>query len=207
MESSKFSASSGEEPVSARRGDAQAHNPGCAKTLFIDIVMPYLDDAYDLARWLTGSKTDAQDVVQTASLRALRGIESLSSANARAWLLAIVRNTAYDWLRKNRSSTVIFTDDLCDRQRAEYNKLETATPEAMLIEKEDRGLLQSAIGALPMHHRETLMLRELKGFSYREIAVLTGTSIGTTMSRLYRARRQLAAQLRENHASDAVLHG
>jgi RNA polymerase sigma factor (sigma-70 family) len=164
-------------------------------------VAPYLGDAYVLARWLTGSGPDAEDVVQEASLRALRGIDKFEIRSARAWLLTIVRNTAYDWLRKNRSGSMLFVDNVEDIESANLGKLDAVTPEAAFIQSEGVTLLESAILALPPHYRETLVLREVQDLGYRDIAQLTGVSIGTTMSRLFRARRLVIAHLKKNGAS------
>jgi RNA polymerase sigma factor (sigma-70 family) len=164
---------------------------------FNRVIAPYLGDAYSLGRWLTGSGPDAEDIVQEASLRALRGIDGLADGSARAWLLAIVRNTTYDWLRKNRPKALLYVDDVDDVAGASH-ETDTPTPEAALLEHEASALFESAMLSLPIHFRETLVLREVQDLSYREIAKLTGTSVGTTMSRLYRARRLVIGQLREN---------
>jgi RNA polymerase sigma factor (sigma-70 family) len=208
MEFLTSAAQCGAEPMSAPQNVLpQRRCPKCDKAKFIDVITPYLDDAFVLARWLTGSRIDAEDVVQDASLRALRGIDSLCNRNARGWLLAIVRNAAYDWLRKNRSGTVIFTNDLEAAQGAEPGEPDATTPETVLMKMQDTRMLESAIGALPTHYRETLVLRELRGLTYREIAGVTGASVGTTMSRLFRARRQLIAELRNSGARDSSSPG
>jgi RNA polymerase sigma factor (sigma-70 family) len=173
---------------------------GCspdALARFSAVVAPYLGDAYALARWLTGSGPDAEDVVQEASLRALYGIDKFANGSARAWLLTIVRNTAYDWLRKNRSKSMIFVDDVEDVEGAR-DESDIHTPEAAFLKNEESQLVESAVSALPLHYRETLVLREVQGMSYREIADLTGNSIGTTMSRLFRARRLVIEHLKNS---------
>jgi RNA polymerase sigma factor (sigma-70 family) len=177
---------------------------GCspdALARFDAVVAPYLGDAYALARWLTGSGPDAEDVVQDASLRALYGIDKFANGSARAWLLTIVRNTAYDWLRKNRSKSMVFVDDVEDVEGAR-DESDIRTPEAVLLKNEEARLVESAVLALPLHYRETLVLREVQGLSYRDIAELTGISIGTTMSRLFRARRLVIEQLNKRGSSD-----
>jgi len=174
---------------------SQAHSWD-AVARFTSVIAPYLDDAYGLARWLTGSGPDAEDVVQDASLRAFRGIDKFANGSARAWLLAIVRNTAYDWLRKNRAGTVIFVDDVGEIGGAELSESGTPTPEAALLQSEEATLLGSAISALPTHYREMLVLREVQGLSYRDIAQIAGISMGTTMSRLFRARRLVITHLK-----------
>src|SRR3954454_944969 len=160
---------------------------------FRRIVMPHIDEAYRLAHWLTGNRTDAEDVVQDASLRAFRAIREYAGGNARSWVLSIVRNTAYSWLRKNRSSAVVTVEDLeaVELERAEPLEIQVETPEASLIAKADAEQLRTAIAALPMPFRETLVLRDLEGLDYREIAEATQVPIGTVMSRLARARRKL----------------
>jgi RNA polymerase sigma factor (sigma-70 family) len=167
------------------------------RALFARVVLPHLGDAFALARWLTGNRADAEDVVQDACLRALRGISRFSGANARAWMLTIVRHTAYTWLGKNRPAALVMTDDLEAVERAEFSRgggdTEAAnkTPEAALIAKADAARLQAAIGQLPPPFRETLVLRDLQGLDYKEIAAVTGVPIGTVMSRLARARQRL----------------
>jgi len=159
--------------------------------------MPHLGDAYSLAHWLTGDAVDADDVVQEAALRAFRAIGSFAGRNARAWTLTIVRNTAFSWLAKHRRGTVVAVDDLEAVERAqalpgrEGAQANPATPETELIAKADAARLEAAIAALPMPFRETLVLRELQGLDYREIAEVTEVPVGTVMSRLARARRRL----------------
>jgi len=159
--------------------------------------MPHLGDAYSLAHWLTGDAADADDVVQEAALRAFRAIGSFAGRNARAWTLTIVRNTAFSWLAKHRRGTVVAVDDLEAVERAqalpgrEGAQANPATPETELIAKADAARLEAAIAALPMPFRETLVLRDLQGLDYREIAEVTEVPVGTVMSRLARARRRL----------------
>jgi RNA polymerase sigma factor (sigma-70 family) len=158
-------------------------------------VMPYLNDAYRLARWLTGNRSDAEDVVQDAFLAAFRGIGNLSGGNARAWVLTIVRHAAYQWLRKNRPAALVFVEDLESVTLDLSAAPEVETPEAALIAKTEARLLEEAIAALPVIPRETLVLREVQGLTYREIAEVTGVPIGTVMSRLARARGQVIAAM------------
>jgi RNA polymerase sigma factor (sigma-70 family) len=164
---------------------------------FTSVVMPHLDAAYNLAHWLTGNRTDAEDVVQDASLRAFRAIDKFAGGNARAWVLCIVRNTACSWLRKNRPTAVVTVEDL-EAVEAAYAKpadRERETPEAALIAKADAEHLRAAIAALPTPFRETLVLRDIEGLDYREIAEATEVPIGTVMSRLARARGRLIATI------------
>ncbi len=170
---------------------------GDNRTRFANVVIPHLDDAYGLARWVTGNRADAEDVVQEACLRAFRGIDGFSGGNGRAWVLTIVRNTAYDWLRKNRSATVIHVDDLeaIERMQLADDAAAGDNPEAALIARADEAKLEAAIASLPALFRETLVLRDVQGLDYREIATITGVPIGTVMSRLARARRRVIETL------------
>lgn len=167
---------------------------------FRTIVMPYIDDAYRLAHWLTGNRTDAEDVVQDASLRAFRAIREFAGGSARSWMLSIVRNTAYSWLRKNRPTAVVTVEDLAavELENTKPGDPNVETPEAALIAKVDAGKLRAAITALPAPFRETLVLRDIEGLDYREIAEATEVPIGTVMSRLARARHRLIATLKED---------
>jgi RNA polymerase sigma-70 factor (ECF subfamily) len=164
---------------------------------FTSVVLPHLDAAYNLAHWLTGNRTDAEDVVQDASLRAFRAIHKFAGGNARAWVLCIVRNTACSWLHKNRPTAVVTVENL-EAVEAAYAKpadQNGETPEAALIAKSDVEHLRAAIAALPTPFRETLVLRDIEGLDYREIAEATEVPIGTVMSRLARARGRLIATI------------
>ena len=169
-----------------------------SKARFANVVTPHLDDAYGLARWVTGNRADAEDVVQEACLRAFRGIGGFTGGNGRAWLLAIVRNAAYDWLRKNRSPAVVHVDDLeaVERMQPADDAVPSGNnPEAALIARAEEARLEAAIASLPAVFRDTLVLRDVQGLDYREIAVITGVPIGTVMSRLARARGRVIATL------------
>ena len=150
---------------------------------FDQVVLPHLDSAYNLARWLTRNEHDAEDVVQEAFLRALRFFGGFHSGNARAWLLAIVRNTCYDWLRRHRPSEAADPFD----EEVHSAGDESPTPEDLVIAQADRLRLREALEALPLAWREVLILRELEGLSYKEIADVAGIKMGTVMSRLARA--------------------
>jgi RNA polymerase sigma factor (sigma-70 family) len=150
------------------------------------VVLTHLDDAYGLARWLTGNRTDAADVVQEACLNAFRSIESFSNGNSRAWLLTIVRNAAYSWMLKNRPAALVIVEDIEGVGLSRSSDLDIETPETTLIAKTDARRLEGAIAALPAPFRETLVLRDVHGLSYREIAEVTGAPDGTVMSRLAR---------------------
>jgi RNA polymerase sigma factor (sigma-70 family) len=168
---------------------------------FRSVVVPHLADAYALARWLTGDRADAEDVVQEACLRAFRAIGTFAGVNSRAWVLTIVRHAAYTWLGKNRSAALVMVDDLEAVEQREAGRGVTPTeatpqtPEAALIAKADAARLESAIAELPVPFRETLVLRDIQGLDYREIADVTKVPIGTVMSRLARARRRLIARI------------
>jgi RNA polymerase sigma-70 factor, ECF subfamily len=159
--------------------------------LFEQMVLPHLDAAYNLARWLTSNDHDAQDVVQEACLRAFKFFGSFRGENARAWLLTIVRNTFYGWLKKNRSPET--TLELDDEALAVEDV--SANVEAINLRLADAKAVQRAIAELPVEFREVVVLREMEGFSYKEIADLAAVPIGTVMSRLARARKQLQKRL------------
>ena len=173
------------------------------RTRFANVVLPHLGDAYALARWLARNDSDAEDIVQEACLRAFRGIAGFGNINPRGWVLSIVRNTAYTWLKKHRDPKVVAVDNVEDVERAGVAldlDLGPASPETSLIEQADAARLEAAIAALPVEFRETLVLRDVEGLDYRTIAEVTGVPIGTVMSRLARARRRLMAQLGKESA-------
>jgi RNA polymerase sigma-70 factor (ECF subfamily) len=175
------------------------------RTRFANVVLPHLGDAYALARWLARNESDAEDIVQEASLRAFRGIAGFGNVNARAWVLSIVRNTAYTWLKRHRDTKVVGVENVEDVEHARADTgvdwaSAPASPEAALIERADAARLEAAIADLPLEFRETLVLREVEGFDYRAIAEITGVPIGTVMSRLARARRRLMLQLGKDAA-------
>ena len=153
---------------------------------FEECVLPHLGAAYNLARWLTRHADDADDVVQEAYLRAYQFFDGFHGGDGRAWLLRIVRNTCYTWLEKNRPREPAATFD-----ETRHSTAAGAGPEAPLVESEDRELLRRALAELPEEYRETIVLRELEGLTYKEIAAITGAPIGTVMSRLARARQRL----------------
>ena len=158
---------------------------------FEEVVLPHLDDAYNLARWLTRNTEDAQDVVQEAYLRAFRFFDGFRGGNARIWLLKIVRNTCYTWLHQNRAghSTAPFDEQI------HTDTSESQSPETLLLRKADRQLLNRTLEELPPAFREVLVLLELEGLSYKEIAEVLDIPIGTVMSRLARARHRLRETL------------
>jgi len=163
------------------------------------MVPPLVDDAFALARWLAGNATDAEDIVQEAALRALNALETASVEKPRAWFLRIVRNAALTWMAKNRSRTLAFAgdgEDLAALEPADADHDEQS-PEAILIAAEDGERVRLAIAALPPALREALILREVNGLAYREIAEAIEAPVGTVMSRLARARAALAKMLEE----------
>jgi len=156
---------------------------------FEQLVLPHIDAAFNLARWLLRGRSDAEDVAQEALLRACRFFGGFNGGDARAWLLQIVRNTCYTWLEKNRPMELSMEFD------EELHQQTNATPETLAIIADDRKRLTLALETLPPRFREVLVLRELEGCSYKEIATITSIPIGTVMSSLSRARRQLYSAL------------
>jgi RNA polymerase sigma-70 factor (ECF subfamily) len=152
---------------------------------FEQLVLPHVDAAFNLARWLLRGRDEAEDVAQGAFLRACRFFQGFQGGDARAWLLQIVRNTCYAWLEKNRplEQSVEFDEEL-------YLWID-CSPETLAIAGDDRERLTRALDALPTRSREVIVLRELEGCSYKEIAAIASIPIGTVMSSLSRARRQL----------------
>jgi RNA polymerase sigma-70 factor, ECF subfamily len=162
---------------------------------FAQVALPHLDAAFNLARWLTRSDHDASDVVQEAYLRAMRHFAGFRGDQGRPWLLKIVRNTCFSWLRENRPAELTAIDD------EDHSRIEGAAPEAdeppnVAQRHADREQINRAIAALPAAFREVLVLRELEDLSYREIARIADIPLGTVMSRLARARGLLQLALR-----------
>ena len=158
---------------------------------FERVVMPHLSAGYNLARWLTRNDHDAQDVVQEAYLRAVRSFDRYRGGDPRSWLLTIVRNTCYTWLRQNRDPELAGALGKTNEGWVEVSADPAGQPEVQFIRAADRRLLQEALELLPAEFREALVLRELEGLSYKEIADITDVPLGTVMSRLARARQQL----------------
>jgi len=178
-------------PGRSRNGPGSVPEPN-QLTRFEQVVLPHLDAAYNLARWLTRNGHDAEDVVQEAYLRAFKFFSGFHGGNGRAWLLTIVRNTSYTWLQQNRRHEL--TTDLDEVQEIESHD---PGPETLLQQSIDHALLREALEALPVEYREVVILRELEGFSYKEIADLADVPLGTVMSRLARARKRLQQYLSE----------
>lgn len=162
--------------------------------LFAETVLPYLDDVLTLAKWLTGSASDAEDVTQEVCVRALKALERGPAQNARAFMLTVTRNTAFTWLKRNRPRALVLTDD---PEAAAGGETETApAPDAAMIAAADASEVEAALAALPLPFREVLVMREINELSYREIAEATGVPIGTVMSRLARARKLMLVALK-----------
>jgi RNA polymerase sigma-70 factor (ECF subfamily) len=170
----------------AADGQSRAAPPGVASAL-----LAHLDAAHNLAHWLTGNDHDAQEIAQEAYLRAIRSAGTFRGGDERSWLLSIVRNLSFDFLRRNK---VVRMNALPENASfAEPD--ESANPAAILQRSENIDLVRAAIASLDPEFREAIVLREMEGMSYKEIADLAGVPIGTVMSRLARARRNLARAL------------
>jgi RNA polymerase sigma-70 factor (ECF subfamily) len=167
---------------------------------FEQAVLPHLDAAYNLARWLMRNEQDAQDVAQEAYLRAFRFFPGFRGGDARAWLLKIVRNTCYSWLHANRplQEATEFDENLLPPDSCALN------PEEAVLQSDSNAQLRKALEKLPPNYREVLILRELEGMSYKEIAGITGMPAGTVMSSLSRARGQLRQILTSDMKRDTV---
>jgi RNA polymerase sigma factor (sigma-70 family) len=152
---------------------------------FEQTVLPHLNAAYNLARWLTRNSHDAEDVVQESYLRAFRAFDSFEGPDGRAWLLAVVRNTCFSMLRKNKNQPAVEFDET-------YTAADPSPDaEAVLISEAALGSLQDCLEALPLEFREVIVLRELEEMSYKEISDVARVPVGTVMSRLARARKRL----------------
>src|SRR5216110_3224004 len=154
---------------------------------FEETMLPHMDAAHNLARWLLRNEQDAQDVVQEAYLRAFKSFAGFHGGNGRAWLLTIVRNTSYTLLKKNRS--VDFTTSFDEEIHLAGH--ESVSPATILEHSEDADLIKEAMDELPAEFREILALRHQEGLSYKEIAEIAQIPPGTVMSRLARARAKL----------------
>ena len=162
------------------------------------VLLSYLDAAYNLARWLTRDAHDAEDVVQNAYLRAVKSFGGFHGGDGRAWLLAIVRNACYTWLqaKRGRASEAAFDETRHGAAAADES------PEHLLLRQEDRQWVRRAVEALPVELREVVVLRELEGLSYKEIAAVADIPLGTVMSRLARARERLQQHLSEQQPKE-----
>src|SRR5262245_26327199 len=185
-------------PVQAA-GDTQVPEP-TTRTRFEDAVVPHLNAAYNLARWLTRNDQDAEDVVQEAYVRAWKFFGSFRGGESRPWLLTIVRRTCYTWLQHHRAQELVTAFD--DERHSVAN--EEANPETLLLHRVHAQELRQALEALPLEFREVIVLRELEDCSYKEIAAITDVPLGIVMSRLARARQRLQHGL-VSHAQGGLL--
>lgn len=157
-------------------------------TLFEQTVLPHLNAAYNLARWLTRNSHDADDLTQEAFLKAFRSFESFQGSDAdagRAWLLTVVRNTCFTWLRRKGNEPVEAFDERL------HAAAEAPDAESILLNQAALGSLKDCIEGLPLEFREAIVLRELEELSYNEISGISRIPVGTVMSRLARARQRL----------------
>jgi RNA polymerase sigma-70 factor (ECF subfamily) len=175
------------------------------RSRFESVVLPHLDAAYALARWLTRNDADAADVVQEAVLRAFRYFDTYREGDAKSWILRIVRRTCYSWLERNRPADVVPLDEEGILHKSVASApIAAANTEALLQSRSDLRRLDVLIEALPAPLREVIVLRELQELGYREIAEVTGVPIGTVMSRLHRARSALRRSWEGKDIDDAV---
>src|ERR1700726_2265954 len=167
---------------------------------FEQTVMPHLDAAYNLARWLVRNTHDADDVVQEACLRAFRFFGGFQGGDARAWLLKIVRNTSYTFLEKNRPVALAEEFD----EQVHVRDVPTFDAETIMVRDVESRMLRESLEELPVNFREVLVLRELEGLSYKEIAEMIGVPIGTVMSSLARGRDRLRESLLRARAKEGT---
>jgi RNA polymerase sigma-70 factor (ECF subfamily) len=176
--------------------DAEPHgmNDQDGRTRFENQMLPLMPEAYNLARWFMKNEPDARDVVQDAYLKAFRYFGSFHGGSGRAWLLRIVRNVCYDALRARDSQHNIVS---LDEETADEVPDSKPSPNALAIQNSTKLRIQEAVDALPLQFKTVIILREFDGFSYKEISEIAGVPVGTVMSRLSRARQQLAILLQE----------
>ena len=158
------------------------------------LVLPHLDAAYNLARWLTRNDHDAQDVVQEAMMRAMRYMASCRGDDAKAWLLQIVRNTCFTWLKLNRPAERLFLDEDGEALN-EVPAFAADEPQLVAVRNDERRRINDAIASLPAAYRDVLVLREIEDLPYSDIARIADVPVGTVMSRLARARGLLRQML------------
>jgi RNA polymerase sigma factor (sigma-70 family) len=167
---------------------------------FEQVVMPHLDAAYNLARWLVRNPADAEDIVQEAYLRAFKFFAGFQGGDARAWLLKIVRNTSYSFLEKKRPAELVEEFD----EKVHVPENESADAETVLVQSVESRMLRDALEELPVNFREALVYRELEGLSYKEIADVMEVPIGTVMSSLARGRTKLRETLLRARAKEGI---
>jgi RNA polymerase sigma-70 factor (ECF subfamily) len=172
------------------------------RRLFEARVLPHLDAAYRFARWLSHSPADADDILQEAILRAFRGYDALRGSDARAWLLAIVRNCHSTALQQQRRRALVPLPEEHDAEDGRALVADTPDPESTSIRRDEQRTLDRLLSALPQEQREILMLREIEELNYREIAAVINIPIGTVMSRLARARAALKARWLKDTAGE-----
>ena len=168
---------------------------------FEEIALPHLNAAYNLARWLVHDENEAEDIVQEAYLRAFKFFGGYYGGDSRAWLLTIVRNTCYTWLQQNR---VLRLAEPIDNKLDEL-VLSDADPETLFLQSVDSQMVRQALQQLPVEFREVVVLREMEGLSYKEIADVVDIPMGTVMSRLKRGRTRLHALLVKRMGKEANL--
>jgi RNA polymerase sigma-70 factor, ECF subfamily len=162
--------------------------------------LPHMDAAYNLARWLVRDDHDAQDIVQEAYLRAIRFAGGFRGGDPRAWILAIVRNTAFTWLKRNRGANSPAEFD----ESVHHGEVEDAGLEADAVRKVDGAMIRDALDELSEEFREVIVMRDIEGLSYKEIADAADLPIGTVMSRLARARGKLALSIKARIAKEST---
>jgi len=167
---------------------------------FEETFLPFLDAAYNLARWIVQHDQDAQDIVQEAYLRAFKGYHGFRGGNGRAWLLTIVRNTAYSWINKRSADQKLVPYE--EEKHAEIISFDQSAREN--VSEKRKEYIQHALLRLPAEYREVMVLYEFEGLSYKELAIALGVPIGTVMSRLSRARRRLQQELSHIQGTEAV---
>jgi RNA polymerase sigma-70 factor, ECF subfamily len=182
--------------------------PDSKRSRFESSVSPHLNAAYNLARWLTRNEHDAEDVVQEAMLRAFSFFDGFRGVNTRAWVLKIVRNTCFTWLAANRPSEIAGTmlDELQDSLSPLYDSGLDEDPETLALRRTTAAQVDNALCAIANHYREVVVLREIEGLSYKEIATVIDAPIGTVMSRLARARTELRRILSSSQCSRGKSH-
>jgi RNA polymerase sigma factor (sigma-70 family) len=166
---------------------------------FEEIFLPFLDAAYNLARWIVQHDQDAQDIVQEAYLRAFKGFPGFRGGNGRAWLLTIVRNTAYSWIKRAADERLIPYEEEKHAEIIAFNQ-----PAKEIVGEKRKEHLKHALLRLPTEFREVIVLYELEGLSYKELALALGIPVGTVMSRLSRGRRRLQQELAHIQGEEAI---
>ncbi|MBV9107168.1 MAG: sigma-70 family RNA polymerase sigma factor [Verrucomicrobia bacterium] len=167
---------------------------------FEEIFLPFLDAAYNLARWIVQHDQDAQDIVQEAYLRAFKGFHGFRGGNGRAWLLTIVRNTAYSWIHKHAPDEKLVPYE--EEKHAEIISFDQSAREITTEKRKE--YLENALVRLPTEYREVIVLYELEGLSYKELALALDIPVGTVMSRLSRGRRRLQQEFTQIRNAEAV---